>query len=100
MTPALFWTNRGPGVREVPDSYPPVVVIPTTSQVVSRRGERWTDVDDVRYYRQLYAAPAELAADWAGFPGARAVEMRDPAKPDEKPRVTLLLPVYTEWAPR
>ncbi len=98
---ALFWTRHGPGDMDIPDSYPPTVEIPTFNAVISRRGDRWTNVTTRMFHRQLFAAPIEGAdfAEWSTFPGARILETHDRRMPDAAPRLTLLLPIYTEWEP-
>lgn len=99
MRPALFWGLSGPGVLQVPDSYPAVLEVRTFSERESLRGERFSRVETTEYHRQLFAAKADEVDDaWKDFPGAKMVTEQDPVT-KAVTGVFVLMIVYTEWRP-
>jgi len=107
---ALVWANSGPGVMDVPDSLPAVVVQRTMTYRRSNRGETFAKLEERPFYRQLYAAPltrydaatqqalANLEFEqWAAWPAARIVASE--SDPERPPAPVLLMVIYTEWQP-
>jgi hypothetical protein len=107
MIPCIFWTNSGPGIREVPDSLPIMVEIATITERKSLRGETFKKVEMREFYRQLYAAPLTRTREdgteedteftqWAMWPTSKAILTGD--EPYQVP--VLLMVIYTEWQPK
>lgn len=93
----MFWTSSGPGVRDVPDSWPPTATVSTVTERRSLRGERFKKVEDAVYHRRLFAAKAdEVDPAWADFPGAKMVTEQDP-ETGAVTGVFLLMVVYVGW---